>query len=530
MSMMVVRPELEMTRRGTGSPSEGTHEFVRTATAIGGFDDTCDFIVTDYATHELAIIAMIAYVGSIGGGVAHLKACPLGITQYDIPAPITDSGYDSIILEGEGRNSNLRVIDGAGIMNVIQIQAQDSWAIRDLAIDGNVTNNPEDPGAGDQQCGIRARNVTNCYFENLYIHDCPHQGIRIDNVSYDCTVHACWGADNGRRHVEITDSIRITVSDCHSSGMVASSGYRVEMDSIGCIFIGNTSQDDNRGFTSDADCIACIWIANYVLGCDSAAFQLFGTRHTVTGNTIIDPGEDGFQTNTLTYSIILGNTVESAAFRCVQMVSNSIGNVVAYNIFVGTGNWGIMAAAGCNGNVLHPNRYYGVFNNGRLSDSGTDNIFGARSCQLVQAINGAALADGGLVAPSGVDVDANDEAAVGRRWLPLDVQEVLKIRIYGHSNVIEATNNMLLRIIANAGSSSEQWDAENVDVPNEPSIEEGGIIAKDVLSWIISKADDASLGNFVGGDFVQIMAVGEAAVAPDIGTDALFGEAVIEYI
>ena len=114
--------------------------------------------------------------------------------------------------------------------------------------------------------------------------------------------------------------------------------------------------------------------------------------------------------------------------------------------------------------------------------------------------------------------------------LSLEIQQVIRIKIWAYSNVIEAANNMLLRIVAHGAASSELWSGNAIDVANHPSEETGGIVQYDVIHWIIDAGDDAQVGTLLGGDLMELMAIGETALAPDIATDALFGGYEIEYV
>ena len=132
--------------------------------------------------------------------------------------------------------------------------------------------------------------------------------------------------------------------------------------------------------------------------------------------------------------------------------------------------------------------------------------------------------------PGGVDIDADNEFAHIRIILPAEVQHVVRIKIWAYSNVIEATNNMLLRIVAHGAGSSELWDGTPIDVVEHPSVEEGGIVQYDVVHWAIVYSDDAQVEALIGQDLVELLAVGEAAADSDITTDALFGGWEIEYV
>lgn len=132
--------------------------------------------------------------------------------------------------------------------------------------------------------------------------------------------------------------------------------------------------------------------------------------------------------------------------------------------------------------------------------------------------------------PGGVDIDAADEFCYVHIPLPMETQQIVRIKLWAYSNVIEATNNMLLRIVVHGAGSSELWSGNAVDVVDHPSEEEGAIVQYDVLHWVIDATDDAQIGTLAAQDLVELMAVGEGASAPDIATDALFGGWEIEYV
>jgi len=91
---------------------------------------------------------------------------------------------------------------------------------------------------------------------------------------------------------------------------------------------------------------------------------------------------------------------------------------------------------------------------------------------------------------------------------------------------------MLLRIVIAGGATTQAWNTDFIDIANHPSEEDGsqGIAVFDVIHWTIDRADDQTIDNLLNRDYLQVMAVGEAAVAPDVATDALFGGWEIEYV
>ncbi len=147
-------------------------------------------------------------------------------------------------------------------------------------------------------------------------------------------------------------------------------------------------------------------------------------------------------------------------------------------------------------------------------------------------VGGGAVAVAPVIntSPGGIDIDAANEFAHVKVPLPTEVQQVVRIKIWAYSNVIEATNNMLLRIVAHGAGSSELWSTNPIDVPDHPSEEEGTIVQYDVIHWVIDVGDDAQIGTLAAQDLLELLAVYNAVVGADIATDALFVGYEIEYV
>jgi len=255
--------------------------------------------------------------------------------------------------------------------------------------------------------------------------------------------------------------------------------------------------------------------------------------NTITDNFIFGVLTDGirFASGSLN-NVIEGNTCRTGGGNGITLLANNDDCILTGNRCTGFTGYGIrIQAATCERNLVKDNILSGN-TAGSFADAGTNTKLAVIHAEFTYwgGGSGGYTTPGLGATPGGIDIDANDELAVSHRTLPLEVQQVVRIKIWGYSNVIEATNNMLLRIIVNGGTGNEQWNTNNIDVINHPSEETGGIVVSDVLHWMIDAGDDADIGNIIGGDLLEILAVGEAAVAPDIATDALFGAVEIEYV
>lgn len=279
---------------------------------------------------------------------------------------------------------------------------------------------------------------------------------------------------------------------------------------------------------------------NVVTGVRTAVRPCIRVENSCTDNVIMGNRLDAtgaaqgiqFITGTNSRNIVIENWIYNAVGDGIKFENSGADNVVKDNILYGNGGYGVnISAATITGTIVRNNIFWSN-TSGPLNDIGVGTILETLQGEFDKYGGGS----GGLTAPvintspGGIDIDADDEFCYAYVTLPMHLQKVIRIKLWAYSNVVEATNNMLLRLVAHAGGSSEQWGTEAIDVANEESIETGGIIANDVLHWVFDASDDSDIGDLAAQDYVEIMAVGEAAGAPDVATDALFGGWEIEYV
>lgn len=265
------------------------------------------------------------------------------------------------------------------------------------------------------------------------------------------------------------------------------------------------------------------------------AIQTMSPGNIISNNKIYVTAQSGSGTIKIDRSqqIINGNYIEMGG------VINQIGIDVAVdvaateciitdNIIKGTGTAVSIRLAGASSYCLVKDNILDE----TVTDTGTNNKFTTVKGDFTQYGGGSAGWTAPVIntSPGGIDIDANDEFAYAHIILPQEVQHVIRIKYWAYSNVIEATNNMLLQLNAHGATSSEAWSGNAIDVVNHPSEETGGIVVGDVIHWLIDASDDAQIGTLAAQDLVELMAVGEGASAPDIATDALFGGWEIEYV
>jgi len=298
-----------------------------------------------------------------------------------------------------------------------------------------------------------------------------------------------------------------------------------------CIIVSSNYiyNSQHVGITVPPNYSMCIVSANIVEDGLSHGIQVAATLTTITGNLVFSKVNVGIIVNGA-YNIATGNIcIECEDAIRLDISANNC--KASGNYLINSTAYGLRLMNTATANDVRGNYYFGNAS-GSILEDGVDTILEKVEAEFTYWGGGSAgyTAPVLTVTPGGVDIDANDELAVSHRILPLGVNQVVRVKIRAYSNVIEATNNMLLRIIINGCSSNELWDTHNIDVANHPSEEEGGLVAGDHIHWVIGATDDADISALLGGDLLEILAVGEVAIAPDIATDALIAEVEIYYV
>lgn len=132
--------------------------------------------------------------------------------------------------------------------------------------------------------------------------------------------------------------------------------------------------------------------------------------------------------------------------------------------------------------------------------------------------------------PKGWEIDEADEYAIAFVTLPLGVQQVVRIKIWGVGLAAPGVGNqMRLEININAGQDDEAYTAEAIAIANKNNVTENFAV-NDVIHWMIDATDDADIGDLIGGDQLEIKVKHEIAGNGDIATDAILRTVDIEYV
>lgn len=214
--------------------------------------------------------------------------------------------------------------------------------------------------------------------------------------------------------------------------------------------------------------------------------------------------------------------------RHIRVLSGSWHEFKSNHFQGGATTASISIASGASDCIVHPNQY--SLDAAILEDDGVNTHLATISGEFSRFGGGSAGQTDPVIntSPGGIDIDANDEFVFVDIPLKTEIQQIVRIKIWAYSNIVEA-DHMRLRIVAHGATGSEQWNLNPIDVPDHPS-EDDTLAIGDVVRWMIDVGDDAQIGTLAAQDLVELLAVGEAAGDGDSLTNALFGGWNIEYV
>ena len=119
---------------------------------------------------------------------------------------------------------------------------------------------------------------------------------------------------------------------------------------------------------------------------------------------------------------------------------------------------------------------------------------------------------------------------MGIGWLPLEVQQVVRIRVIGVALAAPGVGDyMRIQITGDGGTFGEDFATEPIDVVDknnnatDPQIDEP-------IQWIFTPADDADIGHLLGGDRLQLKVLHEGAGNGDAETNAIVDSIQVEVV
>lgn len=335
-----------------------------------------------------------------------------------------------------------------------------------------------------------------------------------------------------------------------------------------CVVDGNVVSDCNLGIEIASYNTYISVSDNEIYNSTTYGIELYTSsdKCLVTGNLVNTVGASGILIDHCNYVSVIGNLVTLAqttgirlqassyslaegnyVINCNQVNSGfefgldlreaggvySLRNVVEGNYVISTGAplhvYSIYVEAGCNYNAILGNRLSGA-SAALIGDAGTGTILPTvRACFVKELGTAAWLVT--AAGPMGIVVDAANEGALAKVKLPLDLQQVVRIVVWGVSHGGAEAHGMQLQVAAGAGGDNEAWNAEDIAVASKTSSTLNFANLENIY-WVFTSADDADIGDLAAGDFLQWCCYYAAVSGDNMATDLLLaGEGLeIQYV
>jgi len=281
--------------------------------------------------------------------------------------------------------------------------------------------------------------------------------------------------------------------------------YNLDLRANGCEAIGNTFYGDGTYVSADilSEADDQLIASNTCVGAKTYGILVQSHRCVITGNKVF---------NSAGYGIYIWDTYGYAEVT---------GNVLSNNT-----NYDICVRSNCPSNQIGPNQLLSV---NKINDLGTDTRLPTVRASFIKELGTAAWIVT-AAAPMGIDIDAADEGALAKIKLPADLQQIVRIKVFGIAQVAEA-DGMQLLIAAGSGIDNEAWNAEAIAVASKTS-STLNFANLDVVQWVFTSADDSDIGDLAAGDFLQWCCYYAAASGGNCATDLLLaGEGLeIQYV
>jgi len=419
-----------------------------------------------------------------------------------------------------------------------------------IEIEGNISHH-------NNGVGIRLAYVLYCSIVGNTCHYNYYDGIYL-RYSGGCTVdgnNCNWNDSDG---INLFNCVEITVVGNHCDSLT----YGIDLSTcLNVVVTGNNCKGAYSDGISLASCLDCtvtgnncyeneenginLWSTsdrNTVVGNNCWRNQYYGIRlyssdhNTVTGNVCSYNYRHGIllRTDCNENSIVGNNCYANDYFEvdtydgiCIE--DDCDYNLVMCNTCNYNDRWGIsigIVANSCVGNWVKDNHLRDN-TSGPFSDQGTDTKLATKIYQFIQGTT--FISDS--AAAKGWEIDDVDEWAIALGQLPLELQQVVRIKIWAVAlgAPIDAGGQMHLDILINAGASNLAYTTETIGLVSFDG-EETDYVATDVVHWLIDAGDDADINDLAGGMSVECKVIYRVGDDPDGATNATFRCVEVEYV
>lgn len=545
--------------------------YVRTCCTVNVFLDAGVYFAVDWgggvlvdsgADYATVVNAAIVYVGGLGGGKVFLHAGDHNVTSRIL------INYSEITLQGEGKGTRLYTTGMSDSFIVIGDTATANYVVVcDLQIDG--TNQTKDADGIEntfQGHGVYAYchdAVDTLYpiITGLYIANVANEGIAFYGRPVTFEIYGLvtenYVADFGYRGIHPHNDTSTSIINNYLYGGVATSDNAIRH---GLVIAGNTVNYFG-GAGPDGDAImggdrGSVIANNYIINSNAPKYGIhpWNDGSLVVGNIIEGGSYTTCAIYALTNTLVSDNRLRNIASCAVNVGMIAVGNnnVIMNNHIINCGtaanNTYDMIVFGASTYALVCNNY--IFSNVANKPRYGIQEFGACDFNIIRdnTIIGMATApvlivgvntklptivvpfvDGSDPSDSGFQV-LTDDTHYARTflWLPLEVQQVVRMKVYARAAGAGAGAGVHMRaqFIIYGGADNESYTTHTGSIDNHPSTSEN-FAADDVIYWTITTAGVLAL---LGGDSVEVRVQHAAAGDSDVVTNAYMRTVAIEYV
>jgi len=491
------------------------------STAFVGFNTSLDYMenyfLCDGVNDHVQIQQALDYVGS---GKVTLSEGNFSVRRINI----TSTGA---WLCGSGKNTVLRHANPADARTLLRPDGLDI-TISDMSLNGSCTNS--EPFGDHDGINVRCGCTRGCTIERCYFFDWGHKAndhaieVQFNSPAKGVLVSNCYFYNTSTICVAFASA----GGRCILTGSHFYDCYAFETDNgIGNAFVGNVFEWSGAIIYSDQNIVTGNVFCNGDEALADQGLRIEGNNTVVSGNVFWS-----FWTYCLRLggsdTVIVGNHIrkETGVDGAIRIYNGSYGSMIHDNrIETGAGP-GIEFFATTTSATIKDNTFdvatlpvdVGAF---------TPTVMGHT---LVLPFVEGKTYEAGTSNPWGWNLTLAGDWSSTQGYLPLDVQQVLRLQVWAASWAAPgAGNGMYVEFLFNAGQEDEQWNAEAIQVANSLS-DTRNFAVHDVIKWTYTPTNDTDIGDLIGGDAFCSMVLFESNPDGHIDTNACFYCLVVEYV
>ncbi len=523
---------------------------IASTVAIRGIDSTVIAVqATALNTDNIIFNAATVYVAALGGGEIYVEEAGYNLAatwNVSVYISVRGAGWNTILNYNAGGNCitftgdnakvrDLKIVITAGAggggtrPNSIFADTRTNIEVKGVWVVGDKTQ--ADDGSDIRQCAVVFDTVNDSRILNNRFQGNDRHGVSLeaspDNAITGNTIH-----DNTQTGIFLNDSLHnsITGNIANHNG---TRGIHLTGSTDNTI-TGNTCETNtHQGIRLETSTDNTLTGNTCTGNIRSGIIVLTSTDNTLTGNTCNENRRNGVFLDDASNNTLVGNTCNendvnnTGTYSGITITDVSLDNLIHSNTCNDNDKYGI--------DIDDPLALRNWVKNNQLRGNTTgafnDDVANLTKLATVrmQFVQGTTFISADA-SPKGWEIDAADEFAIALGQMPLEVQQVVRFKIWAVGLAAPGAGNaMMLEININAGGDDEVYTTEAIAVANKPSTTDNTAI-NDVIHWMIDATDDVDVDDIVGGDSVEVKVLHEVASGGDIATDATFRTVVVEVV